>query len=151
VAAEPVLILRKTFRASAEFLFDAWIDPALMARWFHARPTWTTEVIAADPRVGGAWELVMHAEDGPACRVFGQYLAIERPRRLVFTWHPDGRADYRTMVTLTFEAIDAHTTELVLTQTGLREEEDRREHEAGWEGCLDNLRLFSEAERERRS
>jgi uncharacterized protein YndB with AHSA1/START domain len=139
-----ILVVRKVFRASTTFLFDAWIDPAMLARWFHARPEWTTEVIAAEPRVGGAWEIVMHGPEGPTCRVRGKYLAIDRPRRLSFTWHPDARADYETVVTLTFRAIDADTTELVLTQTGLRSEQDRSEHAHGWEGCLTSLERFTE-------
>jgi uncharacterized protein YndB with AHSA1/START domain len=31
------LVVRHVLRASAEFLFDAWTDPKLLARWFHAR------------------------------------------------------------------------------------------------------------------
>jgi uncharacterized protein YndB with AHSA1/START domain len=134
-----ILVVRKVFDASAEFLFDAWTDPRLLARWFHAKPSWTTEVVTADVCVGGAWEIVMHAADGPDCRSFGRYLAIERPRRLVFTWHANAEHDYETVVTLTFKAIDRDTTELVLTQTGLREDVDRSEHRDGWEGCLASL------------
>lgn len=134
-----ILVVRKVFGASAEFLFDAWTDPSLLAQWFHAKPSWTTEVIEADVRVGGAWEIVMHAADGLDCRSFGRYLEIERPNRLVFTWHANGAHDYETVVTLTFKATDRDTTELVLTQTGLREEGDRSEHRHGWEGCLASL------------
>ncbi len=133
------LVVRHVLRASAEFLFDAWTDPKLLARWFHARPSWTTEVIAADVRVGGAWEIVMHADDGPDCHVSGKYLAIERPHRLVFTWHANAERDYQTVVTLSLRPIGRETTELVLTQTGLREEQDRSEHQSGWEGCLSSL------------
>jgi uncharacterized protein YndB with AHSA1/START domain len=139
-----ILVVRQVFRASAEFLFDAWTDPALMARWFHAKPGWTTEVVAADLRVGGAWEIVMHADDGPDCRAFGKYLAIERPRRLVFTWHANAEPDYETVVTLDFHRVDANTTELVLSQRGLRNEDDRSDHRGGWEGCLANLAAFTE-------
>jgi uncharacterized protein YndB with AHSA1/START domain len=139
------LVVRKVLNASAEFLFDAWTQPALMARWFHARPTWTTEIVRADVRVGGAWELVMHGEDGPTCRVFGKYLALERPTRLAFTWHPDARDDYETVVTLAFKSIDRDTTEMVLTHAGLRTEIDRVEHGQGWEGCLASLAALAEA------
>jgi uncharacterized protein YndB with AHSA1/START domain len=133
------LVVRRVFRASAEFLFDAWTDPKVLARWFHARPSWTTEVIAVDLRAGGAWEIVMHADDGPDCRVFGKYLAIERPHRLVLTWHANAERDYETVVALTFKSIDRETTELLLTQTGLRKEQDRSEHQSGWDGCLSSL------------
>jgi uncharacterized protein YndB with AHSA1/START domain len=141
---DTVLVVRQVFRASAEFLFDAWTDPALLAKWFHAKPSWTTEVVRVDAREGGAWEIVMHADDGPDCRVFGKYLAIERPRRLVFTWFANADENYETVVTIEFHAIDGDTTELVLTQRGLHDEEDRSDHEGGWRGCLQNLALFTE-------
>jgi uncharacterized protein YndB with AHSA1/START domain len=142
--ADVVLVVRHVFRASADFLFDAWIDPAMMARWFHARPDWTTEVVAADARVGGRWEIVMHATEGPDCRAFGKYLAIERPRRLVFTWHANADENYETVVTLTFRPVDRDTTELVLSQSGLRNDEDRSDHARGWEGCLSCLAQFAD-------
>jgi uncharacterized protein YndB with AHSA1/START domain len=141
-----ILVVKQVFRASAEFLFDAWTDPKLMAQWFHAQPNWTTEVTKSDFRVGGAWEIVMHADQGPDCRSFGKYIAIERPRRLVFTWHANAEQDYETVVTLTLRAIDPHTTELVLLQTGLRNEQDRSEHQHGWEGCLTSLERLAETQ-----
>ena len=138
---EDALVVRQEFRASAEFLFDAWTDPALLARWFHARPSWSTRVVRCDVRVGGGWEIVMVPPpgEGPDCRCFGAYRAIERPRRLVFTWHANGEDDYETIVTLEFRALGPDRTELVLTQTGLRAPEDREDHRRGWDGCLASL------------
>jgi uncharacterized protein YndB with AHSA1/START domain len=142
-----ILVVRQTFSASAEFLFDAWTNPEWMAKWFHAGADWTTQVLQSDLRAGGAWEIEMRPSDGPICRAFGKYVAIERPRRLVFTWiaNEKGDAPYETTVSLTFKPIDRHTTELVLTQTGLRTEKDHSEHQHGWHACLANLeRLCNE-------
>lgn len=136
---DDVLVVRKVLRASAEFLYDAWTVPTLMARWFHSTSTWTTEVVRADVRVGGRWELLMREGDATRCRVFGKYLALERPTRVVFTWHPDEREDYETTVTVTFRAIDRDTTELVLAHAGLRDAPDRERHGRGWDGCLASL------------
>src|SRR5262249_7577372 len=110
---------------------------------------WTTEVLRAELRVGGAWEIVMHPAEGDDCRAFGRYVAIERPRRLVFTWHANAGTDgaYETLVTLDLRAIGAATTELTLTQTGLRDEPDRADHQRGFEGCLANLVRLCDAER----
>jgi len=133
------LVVRKIFRASAEFLFDAWTDPKRMAAWFHAQADWTTEVVEADLRVGGAWKIVMHGAEGPTCLALGRYVEIDRPRRLAFTWHPNGERDYETLVTLSFRVLGPDSTELVLTQSGFREEKDRTEHQHGWDGCLTSL------------
>lgn len=141
-----ILVVRRVFPASAEFLFDAWTNPMWMAQWFHGDANGATQVLQHDLRVGGAWQLVMQPEDGPECRPFGKYLTIERPTRLVFTWHANADASYETTVTLTFRAIDRHTTELVLTHTGLRNDTDRSQHEHGWQGCLTNLERLSAAQ-----
>ncbi len=137
-----VLVLKKVFHADAEFLFDAWTDPALMVKWFHSQADWTTRVIRCDLRVGGAWEIVMDGCDGKSCPAFGVYREIDRPRRLVFTWHPYGDKEYETVVTLQFNSIDEDSTELILTHVGLRDEKDRADHAGGWEGCLSVLQSF---------
>jgi uncharacterized protein YndB with AHSA1/START domain len=89
----------------------------------------------------------MHSEPGggPDCRCFGTYLALDRPSRLVFTWHANGDPAYETVVTVALRAIDRDATELVLTQSGLRAEKDRSEHRSGWEGCLASLDRLAHA------
>src|SRR5262249_29586438 len=129
---EPLtLVVRHVFHADAEFLFDAWTDPSLMARWFHAKEHWTTRVVTVDARVGGAWEIVMVTGEGKDCRAFGVYRTIDRPRRLELTWHahPGADDDYETVVAIDFVPIDRDRTELILTHAGLRDETDRSEHE----------------------
>jgi uncharacterized protein YndB with AHSA1/START domain len=137
-----LLVVRRVFHADAEFLFDAWTDPKHVARWFHSKEGWTTEVVKADLRPGGAWEIVMHDAAGPTCRSFGTYRLIERPRRLVFTWFPYDDPGYETVVTLELTPLTADTTELTLTQTGLRQRKDWTEHQGGWDGCLNSLKQF---------
>src|SRR5215467_6365660 len=80
----PVVVVRRTIAAPRERVFDTWLDPALLARFMlpgdvsHA----TAEV---DARVGGRFRIVMNHGRGGA-EHWGEYLVIDPPKRLSFTW-----------------------------------------------------------------
>jgi len=82
----PKLELRITrrFSASAERVFDAWLDPAYVARWLFKTPTGECVKADIDARVGGAYEIVERREGQDVAHV-GTYLELQRPRLLVFT------------------------------------------------------------------
>ena len=81
--APAAVVVRRTIAASAEDLFDAWLDPQALAQWM--RPgTIQSTVAHVEPRVGGRYEITMQAASGPILHQ-GVYRTIDRPRRLVFT------------------------------------------------------------------
>lgn len=133
-----VLVVQRKLKASPERLFDAWTRPELLMQWFHAQEKMTTPKADTDLKVGGAWSVTMHHEDTDERRVTkGKYLVIERPNKLVFTWIPCLR-DYETKITLLFKKAPDGTTEMTLTQEGLRNN-DFKGHEAGWDEILKTL------------
>lgn len=134
-----VLVVQRKMKASPERLFDAWTRPELMRQWFHAGAKMTTPVAEADPKVGGPWKVVMRSGDGKEYPNNGKYLLIDRPNKLVFTWHPMGQADYETKVTLLFKKVSDEFTEMTLTHEGLRDQDWYNRHSSGWVGCIDSL------------
>ena len=138
-----VLVVQRKIKASQERLFDAWTKPELMKQWFHARDKMTTPVAEADLKVEGPWRVVMRNPDGQEYPNNGKYLVIDRPNKLVFTWHPMGHADYETKVTLLFKKVSDEFTEMILTHEGLRDQDWYNKHNAGWIGCLDSLENWS--------
>lgn len=100
--AAPALTVRREIAASAEELFDAWLDPASLAVWMRPGDTQRADV-QVDARVGGAFEIVMHTPKG-AVSHNGTYREISRPRRLVFTWNSPYAGNTDSLETVEFHA-----------------------------------------------
>lgn len=127
------LVLRRTFTASRERVFRAWIEPRALEHWLKPRGLRMT-VRALDARVGGAFRFEI--EDGSA--IFGTYLSIVPPEKLVFTWSGRAIQSQETLVTLDF--FDrGPVTEVVLTHEGLSSPERRALAAGGWPSLLDAL------------
>jgi len=128
------VVVRRTIAASAEDLFDAWLDPQALAEWMRPGAIQRSEA-RVDPRVGGAYEVIMHGEKGPIPHR-GIYQLIDRPRRLVFTWtSPFAGAD--TLVTVDFRPVEKKT-EVIVTHERLPENEVGS-HTRGWTSGLEHL------------
>lgn len=126
------LRLHRTLAFPADRVWRALTDPAALAAWFWpARFATTAEV---DLRIGGRYRI-----DGPGAgmAVSGEYVAVDPPRRLAFTWRWDGEAE-ETLVTLVL-ADDGAGTELQLTHEHFADGAVRDEHAKGWADCLDRL------------
>ena len=64
---------------------DAWLDPEAVGQWLFATPDGVMETVKIDPQIGGRFLIVERRGDELA-EHFGEYLEIDRPRRLVFTF-----------------------------------------------------------------
>jgi uncharacterized protein YndB with AHSA1/START domain len=84
-ATATTLRVTRSFFASPERVFDAWLNPAIARRFLFATPTGEMVRVDIDARVGGKF-LIVRRSDGEDMEHVGEYLAIERPRRLVFTF-----------------------------------------------------------------
>jgi uncharacterized protein YndB with AHSA1/START domain len=136
VDSDLVLVLKRTFDAPRERVFDAWLDPKQMAKWMGPRGV-TAEVPLVEPKVGGRYRIQMRTPDKSDPAVGGQYKEIKRPERLVFTWAWESTG-FETRVTLTFASV-GKKTELTLRHEGFAEKAHRDSHNNGWTGSLDKL------------
>lgn len=75
------------FEAAPERVFDAWLVPRVLGQWMFGSRVRDENVVRldVDPRVGGSFSLKVERNGQPVDHV-GQYLEIERPHRLAFTW-----------------------------------------------------------------
>ncbi|MCU1465600.1 MAG: hypothetical protein JWM72_1528 [Actinomycetia bacterium] len=134
---EFVLTVRREIPASAEDLFDAWLDARSLGTWL--KPSGTRETRAeTDPRVGGTFRIVM-IDDESAMEHTGTYREIDRPRRLVFTWSSPATQFRDSIVTVTFQPSSNSSTLVEIHQIGLPDEEARAAHHGGWSDILREL------------
>jgi uncharacterized protein YndB with AHSA1/START domain len=144
---DPIMLrMERTFSAPAEAVFDAWTNAGVLSHWWAPGPDWETPVAEADVRVGGKLRIVMRSPDGEELGGGGEYIEIKPTERLVFTWSWDGQEGDAGSQVIEVEFNDQGdgTTTVVVTNKGLRDEEEKESHREGWQGSLANLdRLLS--------
>lgn len=132
------LRIERTFHAAAEDVFDAWTNPEVMRRWFHAGADWETAEAEVDLRVGGRVRVVMRSPDGRSSEMGGEYKVIDRPHRLVMTWtFADAPANHQLLEVRFTES--AAATTVVLINTRISTDARRESQDYGWRQCLDEL------------
>jgi uncharacterized protein YndB with AHSA1/START domain len=122
-----------TIHAPPEQVFDAWLTADRMAHFLCAGDTHVASV-DVDPRVGGAFRIVM-ANDKGSYDHQGRYLEIQRPERLRFTWASAATQGDDSEVTVTFEASEGGTR-VTLVHVGLPDATAADRHEGGWQSIL---------------
>ncbi|MBF9032048.1 SRPBCC domain-containing protein [Rhodobacterales bacterium HKCCE3408] len=123
--------------AAPEAVFDAWLDPDMLAKFMTPAENMSVPEAKTDPVEGGRFLVLMRAGETDLPHE-GTYLTIDRPRRLVFTWEsPHSQAENST-VTLTF-APDGNGTLVTLHHVRFVSEGSRDGHKAGWTAILDAL------------
>lgn len=127
------LRIERLIPASIEDVFAAWTDPKIMAQWLS--PTGEAEV-EADVRVSGTFRLAMIGE-GMGVDHEGEYVAIEPPRLVSFTWRSPYTGGNFSTVTITLEP-DGRATRLVLVHERLPDQ-TVESHRGGWASILDRL------------
>ncbi len=84
VAPDRMLRMTRRFDAAPERVFDAWLTPDMARQWLFSSPADEGYAAELDARVGGRWTIT--ARRGGMDYAGGEYLEIDRPRRLVFTF-----------------------------------------------------------------
>ncbi len=126
--------LSRVINAPIDKVFDAWLDPHLLARFMLPMPGMPQPKIEVDGRVGGRFTIHMDVGE-KIIPHSGTYLELDRPNRLVFSWESPFSTDGST-VTLEFTAQDKVKTRLELTHVRFIDEETRDNHEIGWGNIL---------------
>jgi uncharacterized protein YndB with AHSA1/START domain len=135
-ATIPAVRIQRTLNAPPERVFDAWLDAEALAKFMRPGPTMTCDAVN-DPRVGGKFLITMLGDNAVHPHT-GEYLVIDRPRKLVFTWHSKGTAMTASTVTIELRPAAGGQTELTLTHVGLRQESVDG-HSSGWSAIVELL------------
>lgn len=129
--------LKRKLAATPDEVYEAWTDPVSLGQWMVPIVGGRTEA-KADARVGGRYSIEMrglssHHPQG------GEYLRLERPRLIEFTWTADLAYPQGSIVTVELKPIGRGETELTLTHRLLPNEAAAEGHSRGWDSGLDSL------------
>jgi uncharacterized protein YndB with AHSA1/START domain len=138
--AVPALVIKRTFNAPRERVFQMFTKVELLRQWF-GPPGSTLGDVTFDARNGGRYRIPMKMADGEDFNVGGTITEFRAPERLAysFTWEEDDKsAEHDTYVTI--DLIDrGNQTEMIFTHENLASDESRERHAGGWDQLFTRL------------
>ena len=130
-----IRITRRLPATPAE-VYDAWTDAQSIAEWMCPGPGMSSKA-TLDVRVGGRFHIDMMGP-GVSYPHDGEYLRLDRPRLIEFTWISDGTQQQPTVVTIELKPA-GDDTELTLTHSSFPQQDAAERHEQGWGSIVDSL------------
>lgn len=127
-----VLNLTRMLPAPRAAVWSAITEPKQLARWWGPRG-FTIPELDFDPRPGASYRIAMQPAEGDRFHLSGEFLEVDAPARLSFTfrWDPPNPDDRETTATLSLDERGGET-EVQFTQGEFATEERRALHETGW-------------------
>ena len=126
----------RVIEAPAERVFDAWLDAATAWRFLFATDTGEMVRAEVDPRVGGRF-VFTDRRDGKNVEHAGEYVEIDRPRRVVFDFTVTGYSSQQTRMTVEVTS-RGEASEVAVTQDDVPPEFVERTKN-GWTHIVDGL------------
>ena len=136
----PALVIRRTYAASPQRVYEAWTNPEL-AKQFLCPAGVTIGEVKMDVRPGGTYKIEMLHDEHEPYVAYGTYEEVVPASRLVMTWRweeENPAEEHETLLTIEFKA-HGSGTELILTHENLASLESRATHEQGWTSMLEKL------------
>src|SRR6186997_2329309 len=97
--------VQRVMPATPDLVFDEWLDPESLQEWMCPRPVRVLDV-TVEPHVGGVVRIDVD-DSGTRVLISGQFLTIDRPSLLRFTWAnsnwPDPTSE--SVVNVSFEPV----------------------------------------------
>lgn len=129
------------FSVPAERVFDAFLDKNMIGRFMFGPEIRDEEIVSLQNKtwVGGSFSFIVRRQ-GKTFNHTGEYIEIERPRRLVFTWAvKEDPANNQSRIVIEILPVIAGC-ELTLTHEMPRGQEDFVEQgKVAWGKMIDKL------------
>jgi len=123
--------VQRVMPAAPEAVFNEWLDRESLQDWMCPRPVQVLDV-TVEPHVGGRVRFDID-DEGTRVLITGQFLTIDRPRLLRFTWSNSNWPDPTTesIVNVAFEAVGDDET-LMSIEHSLLPPEEFQSFDGGW-------------------
>ncbi len=145
MTAVPVCSASREFSVSSKQVFDAFVDPARLARWW-AAPESTIPVCEFEARPGGGIRIETRAPNGAIQQLIGAVEEIEAPGKLIFTsaaLDETGRALSKVRTEVSIEDAGGRASlslqAWVIQKSGSGAEFQLAEMRTGWAQSLERL------------
>jgi uncharacterized protein YndB with AHSA1/START domain len=129
-----------TLNCSPNTAFSAFTEEKEVTRWWGSDAVYRTVEWKADVRPGGQWRAKFSTVNGQSFGASGEYVHVEAPLVLDWTWSADWDPDAVKHIAMRFEAA-APGTLLTITSEGHANEEERIADERGWDEILGWLKI----------
>jgi uncharacterized protein YndB with AHSA1/START domain len=126
------ITVSRVIPAPAGQVFDVWMDPKSPGG-----PWFGSERIIMNPVVDGLFYLAV-SHEGRTWPHYGRFLAIDRPRRVEYTWVSEATKGVESIVAVSFES-RGEQTDVTLRHTGVPDDDMGRQHKEGWTWVLSML------------
>ena len=134
------LEMNRVLPAPPAEVFRALTDPGELAKWW-GPSGFTCPSVEFEPRVGAPYRIRMQPPEGSAFDLAGEFLAVEPPLHLAYTfrWEEPDPDDRETTADLRLRDLGG-STEVSLVQGEFATEARRALHDGGWTDSFDRLR-----------
>jgi uncharacterized protein YndB with AHSA1/START domain len=123
--------------AARKDVFQAWLDPQMLARFMLPGEGMSVPNASVEPKVGGRFAIIMQAGEQQIPHG-GEYRQITEFDCIVFTWESPFSVDGST-VTLNFSDSNSGGTDVELIHVKFSDEQTRDNHLGGWDHILATL------------
>lgn len=113
ITVEPgkqTITMERTFNAPVDKVFDAFVNPEKIAKWFSGKK-YTTKVDTYEGRTGGSWRLVQ-GDGGEEYAFRGVFHEVTPTERIIWTFEFEGLPErgHVALETMTFSEEEGKTT-----------------------------------------
>jgi uncharacterized protein YndB with AHSA1/START domain len=130
--------------APPDRVFQAITDPRQLLQWWGQKEMYRTTKFETDVRVKGKWMSAGVGIKGDNFEVTGEYLEVDPPSLLVYTWRASWTGDLTTTVRWELEP-RAEGTQVKVRHSGFAGNADAaKAHGQGWERVLSWVQAFVE-------
>ena len=148
-AGETTLTIVRSLNMPRDLVWRAWTSADELAQWWWPERFHT--MCEVDLRENGEYRFRTGDVAGmDRLAVTGRFETVTPGQLLVYTWCWEGSRDPDSRVTVEFLE-KAGRTELHIRHEGLPSVAERKNHETGWNDCLDRLEQYTRRERGRSS
>jgi glutathione S-transferase len=129
--------------AQPESVFQALVDPQQVVQWWGQAGVYRCTKFESDLRTGGKWRSAGVDGEGRNFEVAGEYLEVDRPRLLMYSWVATWTGDMKTTVRWELEPTK-EGTHVRIRHSGFAARPEVAQNYRGWPRMLGWLRAFLE-------